>query len=165
MAMALAATVVKRKAIRLTSTMATRAKSRLPSITPNQKNRNTKIMVTIEAMAINLNERSRSVRTWLAVFALPPFISFEASDTALLMMPHDLIMPMIPAMAMAPMPIDLPYSLNICSGDMSPTAVAIAGFHSLSTVSPNSRAIPGTTNHHTASEPIQMMKAYFRPTI
>ena len=108
MAMALAATVVKRKAMTVTSTMATRAKNTLPSITPNQKNRNVTRMVSNEAMAMNLNDRSRSVRFWATAVSLPPFISCAASPTALLMMPHDLMMPMMPAMAMPPIPIDLP---------------------------------------------------------
>ena len=108
MAMALAATVVKRKAMTVTSTMPTRAKSKLPSITPNQKNRNVRMMVTMLPMAITLKEISRLVRSCSLSTALPPFISCAASPTALLMMPQDLIMPMMPAMAMPPIPIDLP---------------------------------------------------------
>ena len=109
MAMALAATVVKRKAMTATSVIATSAWKTLPSITPNQKKRNVMISVTIEAMAMNLNDRSFSVRFAFAETSLlPPFISCAASPTALLMMPHDLMIPMIPAIAMPPMPIDLP---------------------------------------------------------
>ena len=108
MAMALAATVVKRKAMTATSRMPTMAKSRLPSITPNQKNKNVTISVTMEPMAIILNEMSRCVRTVSSPSFLPPFISLAASDTAPLMMPHDLMMPMIPAMAMPPIPMLLP---------------------------------------------------------
>ena len=63
MAMALAATVVKRKAMTATSSMPTTAKSRLPSITPNQKKPNVASKVTIAPMAIILNEMSRCVRT------------------------------------------------------------------------------------------------------
>ena len=108
MAMALAATVVKRNAMSATTTMATSAWNILPSITPNQKNRNVMRIVTTEAMAMNLNERSRSVRFVLPSLFLPPFISCAANPTALLMMLHDLMMPMMPAIAMPPMPIDLP---------------------------------------------------------
>ena len=45
------------------------------------------------------------------------------------------------------------------SGDMSPTAVVMAGFHWFSTVSENSSAIVGTTSHQTNSEPNVMMRA------
>ena len=108
MAMALAATVVKRNAINATSSIATTAKSKLPSITPNQKKMKVRMSVTMVPMAITLNEMS----LWVRICCLPswplPFISLDASDTALLMMPHDLMMPMIPAMAMPPIPILLP---------------------------------------------------------
>ena len=58
-----------------------------------------------EPMAMNFIERSRWVRMTLAsAFDLPP-ISLAASPTALLMMPQDLMMPMMPAMAMPPMPM------------------------------------------------------------
>ena len=58
-AMAFAATVVKRKAMTATNSMPTTAKRRLPSITPNQKKRNVTMMVTTEPTAINLKEMSR----------------------------------------------------------------------------------------------------------
>ena len=48
---------------------------------------------------------------------------------------------------------------------MSPTAVVIDGSHWLSTSAGNSRAMPGTMSHHTASEPRQMMRAYLKPTM
>ena len=108
MAMALAATVVNRNAMTATSTMATRAWSMLPSITPNQKNAKVMRIVTMEAMAMKRKGRSCSVRCNVVAAPLPPFISLAARLTAPLMMPHDLMMPMMPAMAMAPMPMDLP---------------------------------------------------------
>ena len=74
-----------------------------------------------------------------------------------LMMPHDLMMPIMPDMAMAPMPMLLPYALNICSGVMSPTAVVMDGSHVFSTVSLKSHAMPGTSSHHTAMEPMQII--------
>ena len=46
---------------------------------------------------------------------------------------------------------------------MSPTAVVMEGSQRLSTWSWKTMAMPGTTSHHTASEPRQMMNAYFRP--
>ena len=41
----------------------------------------------------------------------------------------------------------------------------ISGFHAFSTLSPQIADIPGMIIHHTASEPAQMMEAYFNPTI
>ena len=134
--------------------MATAAKSTLPSMTPNQKNRKVTMMVTMAAMAMKRKGRS----SWPAVSPLAS-VAFVARPTALLMTPHDLMMPMMPAIAIAPMPMDLPYEVKICSGDISPTAVVMAGFHSLSTVSENNSAIPGTTSHQTNSEPSVMISA------
>ena len=67
-------------------------------------------MVATDPMPIILKGRSRCVRgSWAsAAPLLPPFISLAASPTALLMMPQLLMMPMMPAMAMPPIPIDLP---------------------------------------------------------
>ena len=48
---------------------------------------------------------------------------------------------------------------------MAPTAVVSSGFQALSTWSWKITPIPGTSTHHTASEPRVMMKAYFRPMI
>ncbi len=165
MAMALAATVVNRNAMTATSTMPIRANIRLPSITPNQKKRNVIIMVTMEPTAIILNEMSRWVRSCALLSLLLPFISLAASDTAPFIMPHDLMIPMIPAMAIPPIPMLLPYERNISSGLICPTAVLIDGSQALSTESGNSSAMPGTISHHTESEPRQIIKAYFRPTI
>ena len=108
MAIALAATVVKRNAITVTRSIPTMAWSRLPSITPNQKKKNVTSIVTMLPMAITLKAMSRCVRFTSALLLLLPFISFAASDTAPLMMPHDLMMPMIPAIAIPPMPMLLP---------------------------------------------------------
>ena len=77
-------------------------------MTPSQKNRNVSTMVTIEAMAMKRNGRSWLVRCSPAVASLPPFISLAARPTAPLMIPHDLMIPIMPAIAMPPMPIDLP---------------------------------------------------------
>ena len=108
MAIAFAATVVKRKAITATRTIATKACNILPSITPNQKKMNVMTIVTIEAMAMNLNGKSRCVRCCATAASLLPFISFAASETAPLMMPHDLMIPMMPAIAIPPIPMLLP---------------------------------------------------------
>ena len=104
-AMALAATVVKRKAMAATSRMAMMAKRRLPSITPNQKKRKVTRMVTSEPIAIILKEMSRWVRFTFSSTSLLPFSSLAARPTALLMMPQLLMMPMIPAMAIPPIPM------------------------------------------------------------
>ena len=104
-AMALAATVVKRKAMAATSRMAIMAKRRLPSITPNQKKRKVTRMVTSEPIAIILKEMSRWVRFTFSSTSLLPFSSLAARPTALLMMPQLLMMPMIPAMAIPPIPM------------------------------------------------------------
>ena len=104
-AMALAATVVKRKAITATSRMAITAKSKLPSITPNQKKRKVTRMQTSEPMPMILNEMSRWVRFTYASTPLFPFNSLAAKPTAPLMIPQLLMMPMIPAMAMPPIPM------------------------------------------------------------
>ena len=106
MAMALAATVVKRKAMTAVSTMATSANSRLPSITPNQKKRNVSTSVMPAAMAMKRKGRSRP--TPCPSLSGRGVVCFVANPTALLMTPHDLMMPMMPAMAMAPMPMLLP---------------------------------------------------------
>ena len=132
-AMALAATVVNKKAITVTNSMPTTAKSRFPSITPNQKNKKVMRIVIAEPMAITLKEMSRCVRLTVFCVSSLPFISPAASDTAPLMMPHDLMIPMIPAMAMPPIPMLLPYEVNICSGDMAPTVAVIDGSHALNT--------------------------------
>ena len=153
MAIALAATVVNKKAMTAVKMIATTANNMLPSITPNQKKRKVMIRVMTEAKAMNLKGRS--------VLCCPSSVApaLEASPTALLMTPHDLMMPMIPAIAMAPIPIDLPYEVNICSGDMSPTAVVMAGFHWFNTVSGKNKAIPGTTSHHTNKDPNVIINA------
>ena len=104
-AMALAATVVKRKAMAATSRMAIMAKRRLPSITPNQKKRKVTRMVTSEPIAIILKEMSRWVRFTFSSTSLLPFSSLAARPTALLIMPQLLMMPMIPAMAIPPIPM------------------------------------------------------------
>ena len=104
-AMALAATVVKRKAMTATSRIAIIAKRRLPSITPNQKKRKVTRMVTSEPIAIILKEMSRWVRFTFSSTSLLPFSSLAARPTALLMMPQLLMMPMIPAMAIPPIPM------------------------------------------------------------
>ena len=104
MAMALAATVVKRKAMTAVRRMATTANKML-CITPSQKKTNVSRSAQTEATPMNLNDRSRCVRTCSPCPPVPPFSSFEARPTAFLIMPHERMMPMMPAMAMPPMPM------------------------------------------------------------
>ena len=165
MAMALAATVVKRKAITATSSIPTTANLMLPSMMPNQKKMKVTRRVTAEPIAMILNDRSRCVRSCLLSSVLLPFISLAASVTAPFIMSHDFIMPMSPAMAMPPMPMLLPYSRNIVSGLMLPTVSVIAGFQALRTWSWNITDIRGMMSHHTANEPRHIMSEYFRPTM
>ena len=128
-AIAFAATVVKRKAIMVTNKMPTTAKSRLPSITPNQKNANVKRMVTILPTAIILNEMSRCVRLTSVMLPPLPFNSFEARPTALLIMPQLLIIPSTPDIAIPPIPILRAYDLKISSGAIEPTVAVMLGSH------------------------------------
>ena len=107
---------------------------------------------------------SLCVRSTFSSDFFPP-ISFAARPTALFIMPHERTMPMTPAMAMPPMPMLLAYSLKIISGDMSFTAVVMAGFHVFRTSSPHIIEKPGTMMNHTATEPAQIMAAYFKPTM
>ena len=157
MAIAFAATVVNRNAMTAVRMIATSANSRLPSITPNQKNRNVSTRVMPAAIAIKRNGKSASATAPDAFPSAP--VPFVASPTALLMTPHDLMMPIMPAIAIAPIPILLPYDTKICSGDISPTAVVILGFHWFNTVSEKMNAMPGTTSHQTNSEPSVIISA------
>ena len=162
MAMALAATVVNRNAMTVTNKMATMANNKL-CITPNQKNINVMMIVAIEQIPINLKEISRCVRTWSCVALVFPFNSFEAKPTAFLMIPQLLMIPMIPAMAIPPIPMLRAYVLNISSGDICPTVDVTIEPPMLSTWSWNKMDIPGTISHHTATEPNVMNIAYFKP--
>ena len=122
------------------------------------------MMVMMEPMAMIFIDRSFWVRTTLASVFLLSF-PWRQDLRALLMMPHERTMPMMPAMAMPPMPILLAYSAKMVSGDIEPTVCVIAGFQAFNTWSPHSKAMPGTMIIHTASEPAQIMAAYFNPTI
>ena len=117
MAMAFAATVVKRNDITATSNTATRLCIQLPSITSNTKNASTMSNVNTEPKITTFIERSFSVRFTATVSFLPPN-SREASPTALFIIPHDLNIPMIPAIAIPPIPILFAYSLKMTSGDI-----------------------------------------------
>ncbi len=106
MAIALAATVVKRNAMNVTTIQATSACHQL-CITPNQKNTSTATRAIEMKNTICFMEMSSCQRTGLDWLGAPPLNSRPARPTACLMMGHDLMMPMTPAMAMPPMPIIL----------------------------------------------------------
>ena len=103
-AMAFAATVVKRNAITATIKMPTIVKSKLPSIGPTKKKIVVTKMVMSVPMAIIFIERSRCVRTSSACCA-PPLEIFPIKANALLITPQLFTTPMIPAMAIAPIPM------------------------------------------------------------
>ena len=121
MAVALAATVVKRNAIMPTMRRPMMACQILLTTPPKAKNANTtRSAITTPKTTVFIG-MSSSVRSD-AVFSAPGFFvnSLAASLTADLMTPNDFIMPMMPAVAMPPMPICLAYSLKIWSADISP---------------------------------------------
>ena len=104
-AMALAATVVNRNAITPTKRRPMMAWNQLWS-TPNWKKR--KVTMRVAAMPIMMIFIDRSLWVRTAVVALEPSLplsSLAASPTAPRMMSHDLMMPMMPAVAMPPIPI------------------------------------------------------------
>ena len=98
----------------------------------------------------------RSSETWFPFF--PP-ISFAASETAPDMSLRLLTIPMIPAIAIPPIPMLLAY-LKICSAE----AIAAVTPSCTSTLG-KMKAMPGTITHQTRAEPQQMMKAYLSPTM
>ena len=67
--------------------------------------------------------------------------------------------PMMPAMAIPPMPMLLAY-WKICCGIASPARIPAP-----TSRSGQMKAIAGTTIHQMSTEPAHMMVAYFRPTI
>ena len=80
-------------------------------MTPSQKKTNVSNNVTPAAMAMKRKGRSLLAAVLpspLVLLSPLASVAFVASPTALLMTPHDLMMPMMPAIAMAPMPMLLP---------------------------------------------------------
>ena len=107
MAMALAATVVKRnemtKTMRIAVTDCTQ-----PSSSPKWKKTKTQTSVAMSSERMRFIVMSRCVRSVVsAPFLLPPS-SETARPTAWRMMRDWRTMPMMPAMAMPPMPMGLP---------------------------------------------------------
>ena len=74
-------------------------------------------------------------------------------------------MPMMPAVAIPPIPICLAYSRKIWSGLISAMVELMPVPIRSITQSPQMRFIAGMMTSHTRKLPQQMMKAYFRPTM
>ena len=104
-AIALAATVVKRNAMTVTSNIPTTAKSRFPCITPVRKKIKVSNNTTILPTAIILKLMSRCVRFTSSMLPPFPFNSRAARPTASRMIPQLRMIPMIPAIAMPPIPM------------------------------------------------------------
>ena len=127
-AIALAATVVNRKAIIPTIRRPTIACHRL-STTPKRKNANTARRVTAIPMTMIFIEMS----LWVLITSAssPVFFllnSLDARPTADLITPNDFTIPTIPAVAIPPIPICLAYSLKIWSADISPIVCVMPEF-------------------------------------
>ena len=165
MAIALAATVVKRNAITPTMSRPTTACQML-STTPNAKKPNTARRVTAIPITMIFIEMSFCVLMTSASASLFFLLnSFAARPTADLITPKDFTMPTIPAVAMPPMPMCLAYSLKIWSADMLPMVSVMPEFMRSMTWPPQMRFIRGMITSHTRKLPQQMMNAYLSPTI
>ena len=107
MAMALAATVVNRNEMIATISSPTTACQMLFTTPPNAKKANTANSVSTMPNTMVFIGISSCVLSVFSTF--PPFLpnSPTASPTADLITPNDLMMPMIPAVAMPPMPMCL----------------------------------------------------------
>ena len=115
-----------------------------------------------EPTAMIFIDKSFCVRGTAVSFFPLPFISCAARPTAPMMILRLLKMPMIPAMAIPPIPMLLAY-WKICSA-LAWEAVT-KELPVLTTRSGNNHEMAGTITHHTATEPQQMMSAYFKPTM
>ncbi len=166
MAMALAATVVKRKAITATMTRPIRACQTLWTTPPKAKKANTASSAMAMPQTTDFIGRSSCVRSGFSAAAPGLRLnSLVARPTALLITPALLMMPMMPAVAMPPMPMWRAYSLKICSGAISEMVWAMPVPMRSMTLPPQMRFIRGMMTSHTRKEPQQMMKAYLRPTM
>ena len=105
MAVALAATVVNRKAIRPTNKRPMAAWNQLCN-TPNWKKRKVTMSEEMMPNEITFMGRSLWVRSICSrLFSSLPFSSLAAKPTAPLIIPQDLMMPITPAVAIPPMPM------------------------------------------------------------
>ena len=106
MAMALAATVVKRN--EMTKTINAVIDCTHPSSSPKWKKMKSVSSVATRIVRMRFIDRSRCVRSDVSPAFLPPPNSETARPTAWRMIFDWRTMPMMPAMAMPPMPIGLP---------------------------------------------------------
>ena len=164
-AIALAATVVKRNDITATITRPTKACQKLSTTPPRPKKQNTASRVSTMPQTTVFMGMSCWVRSTLS--AGPPLRrnSPTARPTALFMTPALLIMPMIPATATPPMPMWRAYSENIWSGDICDTVRAWPVPMRSMTCPPHIRFIRGIITNHTRNEPQHITNAYLRPTM
>ena len=165
-AIALAATVVNRKEITATMARPIRACHTVFTTPPRAKNAKTarrEIAMPHTTLFMGMSCWVRSVSTT----ATPGFFlnSPAARPTALLITPALLMMPIIPATAMPPMPMCLAYSLNIRSADISETVCVIPVPMRSMTCPPQMRFKSGIITNHTRKEPQQITNAYLSPTI
>ena len=172
MAMALAATVVKRNAMMKTIRMAVTDCTQ-PSSSPKWKKTKTEMSVAIRIVRMRFIEMSRCVRSGAAAALLPPPNSETARPTAWRMIFDWRMMPMMPAMAMPPMPIGLPMkakrfsAVKIDCGSATMSARVTPSSESIAAESTASASEPttGTITNQTRHEPAVMIMAYFRPMI
>ena len=170
MAMALAATVVKRKAMTKTITRPVTDCTQ-PSSRPKWKKTKTEMSVAMRIVRMRFIGMSRCVRSVVSAAFFPPPNSETARPTAWRMIFDWRMMPMMPAMAMPPMPSGLPMkvkrfsavkSVSGCasrSGFVTPSIEAMAA----GSVAPASEPTTGTMTNHTRHEPAVMIIAYLSP--
>ena len=118
MAIALAATVVKRKAIAVTTSHATRACQKV-LITPIQKNISTAVSASAMKKHDVFHRNIRLPAHGFAVRCIATKVRVRRRPTAPRMIDHDFTMPMMPAIAMPPIPIMRAWSENMASGLMA----------------------------------------------
>ena len=159
MAMAFAATVVKRKEMTKTMASATHEKRRLPPMTSSWKKRKVARSDTTSPMTMTFMEMSRCVRGHSSSPCASCFLPKAARMREKLPRMTERLFhtPMMPAMAMPPMPMLLAYWKISCG-----EAVA-AAMPSFTSSSGQMRAMTGTAIHQMSTEPAHMMAAYFRP--
>ena len=87
------------------------------------------------------------------MFDFLPLSSFAASPTAERMIPAWRMIPMIPAIAIPPIPIGLAYVEKMVSASIA------------AVTSPPAMPITGTMRNQTMNEPAQITAAYFSPMI
>ena len=165
-AMALAATVVKRNEMTATIISPRSACQILLTTPPNAKKQNTARSVNAMPHTTVFIGRSCCVRSAAAAADGPLRWNSEAArPMALFITPALFMIPIIPAVAIPPIPICLAYSLNIWSGDICEIGVVIPIFIRSITSPPQIRFMRGIITSHTRNEPQQMINAYLSPTM